>query len=80
MDTGLFMPFIMLRTSSFVNGFKESKSLSSLKKFPPAINTSRFGNALAIYYNVFEVVKLSKYSSWVTDVIYDKFSRDLIPH
>lgn len=63
MNTGLFMPFIILRASNFIKGFKASKSYSSLKKFPPAINTSRFGKALAIYYKVFEVVKLSKYSS-----------------
>lgn len=74
------MPFIMLRVSNFVKGLRESKSLSSLKKFPPAINTSRLGKALAIYCKVFDVVKLSKYSNCVTEHIYFIFSRDLIPH
>jgi len=57
------MPFIILRTSSLFKDLRESKSLRSLKKFPPAINISRLGKAFAIYYKVLEVVKLSRYSS-----------------
>lgn len=71
---------MIFRVSNFVKGLRKSKSVSSLKKFPPAINTSRLGKAFAIYYRVFEVVKLSKYSNCVTEHIYYRFSRDLIPH